>query len=346
MPSIILGLGFCFLSQKDGASPNAAPHLKKPVIMETQRVLYPHGGFVPDPFVLDCESHFKVKDYNYVIKKYLEAKPGKIPVKDIDSLNTVARLLGPCYENTGHIREALPYLRLALGKDFRDLRKSQVCHYADLCLVTGDYQGAKTAYEAVIARGSQVDPPAWPFQEFYEMQDYPERWSSDKIRQAFDFHNTHPNPPTPLGTPKVSNPTFNQARAIAYYLVGQRAIYTEGYPTDTAHLKIAAQLYPTSPEILWQYAENLHAIHQDKSAFIEYDLAEKAATGDVKEAIHELRRQDDLEVRAAYFMGRGDSPAGRVWKDRIASDFKNIKLAPYDLNTALDLPKGANALKP
>jgi len=309
--------------------------------------LYNVQHIPPDPFVTDCEAKYKVKDYHYVIKKYLEAKSGKIPGLRPESLDNVVSLVGSSYEKTGHLRQALPYYRLAFGKSLNRAPNGAVCHYGDLCMVGGDYPESKRAYIAVMTAGSMIGPPSWPFKQDFDMEDYPEKWQGSASRNQMVWEGTHPNPPTPLYSPKLSNPTFNQARAIAYFIVGQRAIYTESYPTDIAYLKIAAQLYPTSPEILWQYAKNLHAIHQDKSAFIEYDLAEKAATGDVKEAIHELRRQDNLEVRAAYFEGNPVvAPLVRVWKDRTASDFKNFKLAPYNLNEVLNLPKGINALKP
>jgi len=274
---IIVAVGFCFLSTKSNNRSGA--YIKQ--------VGFSNVGFTaspPDPFVVDCGNHFKANDYNYVINKYLKAKSGKIPDISSYSLDEVARLLGPCYEKTGHIRQSLPYYKRAFGKDFWMAPNSSICHYADLCLVTGDYQEAKSAYVAVIERGSDVQPPPWPDMKWFAILDDPVKNHSDALGKQMRWENTHPNPPTPLGTPKVSNPTFNQARAIAYYLVGQRATYTEGYPTDVAHLKVAAQLYPTSPEILWLYAETLHRTEQDKSAFIEYDLAEKAATGQVKEA--------------------------------------------------------------
>jgi len=300
----------------------------------------------PDPFVVDCEAKYKVKDYNYVIKKYLEAKSGKIPGLRPESLGNVTWLVGSSYEKTGHLRQALPYFKHAFGKSLNRAPNGAVCHYGDLCMVGGDYPEAKRAYIAVMMAGSMIGPPSWPFKQDFDMQDYPEKWQGSASRNQMVWEGTHPNPPTPLYSPKLSNPTFNQARAIAYFIVGQRAIYTESYPTDIAYLKIAAQLWP-NPVILWQYAETLHMVHQDKSAFTEFDLAEKAATGDVKEAIHELRRQDNLEVHYVYWQDEGGvNPDKRVWKDATASTFRNIKLPPYDLNTALGLPKGINALKP
>jgi len=301
---------------------------------------------LPDPFAADLEAKFKGGDYNYVIQEYLSAKSGKVPNLLPDSLDKVAHILAVSYDRTGKILESLPYYKESFGTYFPGDNRAAVCHYGDLNYIVGDFAEAKRAYEGVIAIGPCVPPPRWPSLAGINMRDYPENWTVEKTAKVWQYEAEHPAPYTPLDAPKPVNPTMNQARAAAYYLVAQRETYTPSYlEGNIAYYKIAERLWPDNPVIHWRLATALHATGEDKSAFIEYDLAEKYATGQVEKAIHELRDQDRMAVIAPTWVDDG-KVLHKDWKTWTANDFKDWPRPPIDYDKLLDLPKRVDPVNP
>ena len=302
------------------------------------------GTHQPQPGIVECEKLFKGKKYEAAIKKGTQILAAKEAIIYRSDKLQLGEILAQSYEKTGNIPAAVKYYRWAIIGPQYDASPTILCHYGDLCSAIGQMREAKRAYIAVRGQ-SNGNPPNWPNMDFYNLLDHGP--SGNPAAMSMELHPSS-NLLTPLAAPQLSSPSFREARAVAYYIAGRQSQGNTGYPYDIAHMRVAAQLMPSNPIILWGYAHMLHYYGQDRTAFLEYNLAEKYAQGDVREAIRDLRRKDNLEKVEWVGASEGikiDNITKKVTHivekshpvTVSASHFRNSTMAPYNLNTALGL---------
>lgn len=257
-----------------------------------------------------------------------------------------------CYDHLGKTEKAIVSYEAEYGPNFNqnigygNTVPILQCHIGDLCELLGDKIEAKKAYLAVWSSCPE-HPPIQPYAPFAEKHEPPKIGSPGSRRitatnSALPVENT-----LPLLAPRPISPSYNEIKAVAYYLVGRMGM--PGYPYDIAHLKVAADLLPTNAVVLWGYAHSLAEYEDYRSSFLEYNLAEKYSYGKVKTAIHEMRRADRMETTERTSGEEGlsyDSNGKFEGRFKIAShsvrmsasDFKNLFSGSFNLRSALGIP--------
>ena len=286
------------------------------------------------------EYDLKAKQWNAAIALFEKCKKSKR--KSVRQL--IVFFMEPevseAYEKLGQYNKEMRVLYTAFHQKNAGIGDAKlISHYALLCEAFGNLREAKWAY-VHIDKTERPDAPIIPDVTLFETPAQYGTKLDKKLR--LDFKTGRCIGFAPLAIPQIANPTFDEAKACAFEKTAREYESGSTWAPVLDRLRIAAELMPRNPSILWHYATILHRYSQDRSAFLEYNLAEKYSSGKVKKAIEELRKSDRLGVRIPLYstsFKNGKFVTTANWITRTANDFKDLPMQYCSLSKALGLPE-------
>lgn len=287
----------------------------------------------------EMEKDLKAKHWNAAITLFEKCKKSKRKSVRQVIVFFMEPEVSEAYEKLGQYNKELRVLYTAFHKRGSVVGDAKlISHYAELCEVFGNLKEAKWAY-VHIDKTERPDSPIIPDVTLFETPAQFGTKLDKKLR--LDFKTGRCIGFAPFAIPLIPNPTFDEAKACAFDKTARE--YESGNMRAAVldRLMIAAELMPRNPSILWHYATILHRYSQNRSAFIEYDLAEKYSSGNVKKAIEELRKSDRLQVRMLILSAgieHGKFVKTAKWITRTVNDFKDLPMQYCSLSKALGLP--------